>query len=67
MVKIFLKAAQEERIIYIDEFDSLGQVRDCSQDHGEMKYMIKTILQLFDDLPQSSMVNNCNKPKGDVR
>ncbi|WP_400260912.1 AAA family ATPase [Sphingobacterium sp. SG20118] len=56
LAKIFRKAAQEDCIIFIDEFDSLGKVRDYSQDHGEMKRVVKTILQLFDYLPQSSMV-----------
>lgn len=54
--KIFRKAAAEDCIIFIDEFDSLGKVRDYSQDHGEMKRVVNTILQLFDYLPQSSMV-----------
>lgn len=54
--KIFRKAALEDCIIFIDEFDSLGKVRDYSQDHGEMKRVVNTILQLFDYLPQSSIV-----------
>ncbi|WP_158860823.1 AAA family ATPase [Lunatibacter salilacus] len=56
LAKIFRRAAQEDCIIFIDEFDSLGKVRDYSQDHGEMKRVVNTILQLFDYLPQSSMV-----------
>ncbi|RKE55910.1 AAA family ATPase [Sphingobacterium detergens] len=56
LAKIFRKAAQEDCIIFIDEFDSLGKVRDYSQDHAEMKRVVNTILQLFDYLPQSSMV-----------
>jgi AAA+ superfamily predicted ATPase len=54
--KIFRKAAAEDCIIFIDEFDSLGKVRDYGQDHGEMKRVVNTILQLFDYLPQSSIV-----------
>lgn len=56
LAKIFRRAALEDCIIFIDEFDSLGKVRDYSQDHGEMKRVVNTILQLFDYLPQSSMV-----------
>ena len=56
LAKIFRKAASEECIIFIDEFDSLGKVRDYSQDHGEMKRVVNTILQLFDYLPQNSMI-----------
>lgn len=56
LVKVFRRAAQEGSIIFIDEFDSLGKVRDYSQDHGEMKRVVNTILQLFDYLPQTSMI-----------
>jgi AAA+ superfamily predicted ATPase len=56
LAKIFKKAASEDCVIFIDEFDSLGKVRDYSQDHGEMKRVVNTILQLFDYLPQSSIV-----------
>lgn len=56
LAKIFRRAASEECIIFIDEFDSLGKVRDYGQDHGEMKRVVNTILQLFDYLPQNSIV-----------
>lgn len=56
LAKIFRRAASEECIIFIDEFDSLGKIRDYSQDHGEMKRVVNTILQLFDYLPQDSLV-----------
>jgi len=56
LAKIFRKASSEECIIFIDEFDSLGKVRDYNQDHGEMKRVVNTILQLFDYLPQNSLV-----------
>lgn len=56
LAKLFSKAATEDCIIFIDEFDSLGKIRDYSQDHGEMKRVVNTILQLFDYLPQSSLV-----------
>jgi SpoVK/Ycf46/Vps4 family AAA+-type ATPase len=53
---IFKKAATEDSIIFLDEFDSLGKVRDYNQDHGEMKRVVNTILQLFDYLPQETIV-----------
>lgn len=56
LAKIFRRAATEDCIIFIDEFDSLGKVRDYNQDHGEMKRVVNTILQLFDYLPQRSIV-----------
>lgn len=56
LAKIFRKAAVDDSIIFLDEFDSIGKLRDYSQDHGEMKRVVNTILQLFDYLPQSSLV-----------
>lgn len=56
LTKVFKKASQEDSIIFFDEFDSLGKIRDYNQDHGEMKRVVNTILQLFDYLPQSSIV-----------
>lgn len=54
--KIFKKASLDDCIIFLDEFDSIGKIRDYSQDHGEMKRVVNTILQLFDYLPQNSIV-----------
>lgn len=56
LAKIFRRAVSEETIIFIDEFDSLGKVRDYNQDHGEMKRVVNTILQLIDYLPQNNIV-----------
>lgn len=66
LAKIFRKAASEECIIFIDEFDSLGKIRDYSQDHGEMKRVVNTILQLFDYLPQSSIVIAATNQKDSI-
>lgn len=56
LAKIFKRAASEKAIIFIDEFDSLGKIRDYSQDHGEMKRVVNTILQLFDYMPKDCIV-----------
>lgn len=48
LAKIFKKSAEENSIIFFDEFDSLGKIRDYDQDHGEMKRVVNTMLQLFD-------------------
>lgn len=56
LAKIFRRAATEDCIVFMDEFDTLGKIRDYSQDHGEMKRVVNTILQLFDYLPQNSIV-----------
>jgi AAA+ superfamily predicted ATPase len=54
--KVFKRAASEDVVIFLDEFDSLGKLRDYNQDHGEMKRVVNTILQLFDYLPQKTVV-----------
>ena len=59
--KIFRKASSEDCIIFIDEFDSLGKVRDYSQDHGEMKRVVNTILQLFDNCNPYKLSPGCTK------
>ena len=56
LAKLFKSAAAEECIIFFDEFDSLGKIRDYDQDHGEMKRVVNTILQLFDFLPKNTIV-----------
>ncbi len=54
--KLFKRASEEDSIIFLDEFDSLGKVRDYDQDHGEMKRVVNTILQLFDFLRKKTIV-----------
>ena len=49
--KLFHKAARSEAILFFDEFDTLGKLRDYRQDHAEMKRVVNTFLQLFDYLP----------------
>jgi AAA+ superfamily predicted ATPase len=56
LAKVFRQASVEDCIIFIDEFDSLGKIRDYDQDHGEMKRIVNTILQLFDYLHQNSII-----------
>jgi AAA+ superfamily predicted ATPase len=56
LARIFRKASSEECILFFDELDSLGKIRDYNQDHGEMKRVVNTILQLFDYLPQETII-----------
>jgi AAA+ superfamily predicted ATPase len=56
LAKVFRRAAAENCVIFLDEFDSLGKIRDYNQDHGEMKRVVNTILQLFDFMPNDCIV-----------
>jgi SpoVK/Ycf46/Vps4 family AAA+-type ATPase len=50
---LFQKATRNECVLFFDEFDTLGKLRDTNQDHAEMKRVVNTFLQLFDYLPQN--------------
>jgi AAA+ superfamily predicted ATPase len=56
LTKVFKQGAFENAIIFLDEFDSIGKIRDYDQDHGEMKRVVNTLLQLFDYLNDNSIV-----------
>lgn len=56
LTQIFKIANKEKAIVLLDEFDSLGKIRDYDQDHGEMKRVVNTILQLFDFVSQDTIV-----------
>lgn len=56
LTQIFKTADREKAIIFLDEFDSLGKIRDYDQDHGEMKRVVNTILQLFDFVSQDTII-----------
>lgn len=56
LTQIFKTAVQEKAIVLLDEFDSLGKIRDYDQDHGEMKRVVNTILQLFDFVSQDTII-----------
>lgn len=56
ITQIFKTADKEKAIILLDEFDSLGKIRDYDQDHGEMKRVVNTILQLFDFVSQDTII-----------
>ncbi len=56
LTHIFKTAVNEKAIILLDEFDTLGKVRDYDQDHGEMKRVVNTLLQLFDFVDQDTII-----------
>lgn len=56
LTQIFKTAVSEKAIILLDEFDSLGKVRDYDQDHAEMKRVVNTMLQLFDFINPDTLI-----------
>lgn len=54
---LFKEAQYESLILFFDEFDSLGLIRDYdSNDNSEMKRVVNAILQLIDNFPQKSIL-----------
>ena len=54
---LFDKAARERSVLFIDEFDSIGKMRDYDhKDSGEMKRLVNTIIQQIDYLPEDTVL-----------
>ncbi|MEK6510605.1 ATP-binding protein [Myroides odoratimimus] len=54
---LFKEIQYESSVLFFDEFDSLGQIRDYdNKDNSEMKRVVNAILQLIDNLPQKSII-----------
>lgn len=54
---LFKEAQYESMVLLLDEFDSLGQIRDYdNKDNSEMKRVVNAIIQLMDNFPQKSIL-----------
>lgn len=54
---LFKEAQYESMVLLLDEFDSLGQIRDYdNKDNSEMKRVVNAIIQLMDHFPQKSIL-----------
>lgn len=54
---IFKESNYENSVLFFDEFDSLGQIRDYdNKDSSEMKRVVNAILQLIDYFPKNSIL-----------
>ncbi|HUH29563.1 ATP-binding protein [Gelidibacter sp.] len=55
--ELFKKASNDNAILFIDEFDFIGKLRDYDEkDSGEMKRLVNTLLQLIDNLPDTALL-----------
>lgn len=55
--ELFKKASNDNAILFIDEFDFIGKLRDYDEkDSGEMKRLVNTLLQLIDNLSDHAML-----------
>lgn len=54
---VFRKASFGDTILFIDEFDFIGKIRDYdNQDSGEMKRLVNTLIQQIDQLPEDTLL-----------
>lgn len=57
ITEVFKKASRENAVLFLDEFDYIGKIRDYdSKDSGEMKRLVNTIIQLMDQLPNDTLL-----------
>ena len=57
LTEVFKKAARENAVLFLDEFDYIGKIRDFdNKDSGEMKRLVNTVIQLIDQLPNNALL-----------
>lgn len=56
ITEVFKRASRENAVIFLDEFDFIGKLRDYdNKDSGEMKRLVNTVIQLIDQLPNETL------------
>lgn len=57
ITEVFQKAKREKAVLFLDEFDSIGRMRDQDdKDSPEMKRLVNTVIQLMDDLSNDTLL-----------
>lgn len=57
LATIFKEATIDQGIIFIDEFDFIGKLRDYDEkDSGEMKRLVNALIQQIDHLPEHTLL-----------
>ena len=54
--KVFDYASQDNWVILFDEFDAIGRSRDDATEHGEIKRVVNSFLQMLDSFKSRSIV-----------
>lgn len=54
--KVFDYARRGQWVVFFDEFDAIGRSRDDATEHGEIKRVVNTFLQLLDGFDGRSLV-----------
>lgn len=53
---VFDYAAAAPSVVLLDEFDSLGKLRDDPSDHGELRRVVNAVLQMIDNYRGGSII-----------
>lgn len=54
---VFDKAAKENAVLFLDEFDQIGKLRSLDdKDVGEMRRLVNTMIQLMDYFPEKALL-----------
>lgn len=57
ITEVFNKASRENAVLFLDEFDSIGKLRDHDdKDSAEMKRLVNSVIQLIDELPNDALL-----------
>lgn len=54
--KVFDFAASGRWVVMFDEFDAIGKARDDQNEHGELKRVVNSFLQMLDSFKSSSLI-----------
>jgi SpoVK/Ycf46/Vps4 family AAA+-type ATPase len=54
--KVFDYACRGQWVVFFDEFDAIGRSRDDSTEHGEIKRVVNSFLQLIDNFSGRSLL-----------
>lgn len=54
--RIFDYAASGKWVVFFDEFDAIGKGRDDPHEHGELKRVVNSFLQLIDSFESDSLI-----------
>jgi len=54
--RVFNYSAQQNGVLFFDEFDALGKRRDDAHEIGELKRVVSSFLQILDSFPKDKIV-----------
>ncbi|MBF4575184.1 ATP-binding protein [Frondihabitans sp. VKM Ac-2883] len=56
LARLFEYASSGAFVLFLDEFDSIGKLRDDPSDHGELRRVVNAVLQQIDNYSGSSLI-----------